>query len=169
MAVLDRELFVESLRDALNHLYEAEHLRHNVLAVTFGVANRLDTSSQLRNILINAIEAMKPDSANPSTEKAWRMYETLFYCYVQRLSQQAVADQISLSTRHLRREQKAALDLLADSLCQRYDLRSQILAEPAPFIAAKNESTLSFGTGSGSGYADLEWLKTELTQQPTEI
>jgi len=169
MAVLDRELFVESLRDALNHLYEAEHLRHNVLAVTIGVANRLDTSSQLRNILINAIEEMKPDSANPSTEKAWRMYETLFYCYVQRLSQQAVADQISLSTRHLRREQKAALELLADSLCQRYDFRNQVIPEPETMSAELNESTLILSADPGSGYADLDWLKTEVTQQPTEL
>ena len=167
MVALDRDTFLESLRDALNHLYEAEHLRHNPLAVTFNIANRLDTSSQLRNILINAIEAMKPDGSNPSNERGWRMYDALFYCYVQRLSQQAVADQISLSARHLRREQKAALDLLADTLCQQFGLQSVVCADPGS--PAVDPPVIEKAVDSAPSFADLEWLRTAAPHQPMDL
>lgn len=175
MVALDRTSFLESLRDALNHLYEAEHLRHNSLAITFGVADRLDTSSQLRNILVNAIETLKPDSANPANERGWRMYDALFYCYVQRLSQQAVADQISLSTRHLRREQKAALELLADTLCQQYGLHSQvcndaeILTVESRFVQEPANQIMPPNYTPGTAFADLEWLRTAAPHQPMDL
>ena len=77
---LTREELLRHLRDALNHLHDADHLRRSPLAALFGVANRLDTSLALRNILTGAIESLKPGDAGPSSSHAWQMHDALYCC-----------------------------------------------------------------------------------------
>ena len=122
MEKLTRTQFTDDLKGALVHLYDTEYLRQTHLLTVFHLENRFDASTVFRNNLIEAIETLKPDPALKDQERAWRTYDSLYYPYVQRLSQKAVADQLGMSARHLRREQRAALEVLADSLCQEYDL-----------------------------------------------
>jgi CheY-like chemotaxis protein len=122
MEKLSRAQFMDYLKSALVHLYDTEYLRQTHLIPVFHLEDRFDASSIFRNILIESIESLKPDQALKDQERAWRTYDSLYYPYVQRLSQKAVADQLGMSTRHLRREQREALEVLADNLCQEYDL-----------------------------------------------
>jgi CheY-like chemotaxis protein len=117
-----REEFIGHLRDGLVHLYDAERLRQSPLAALFGVANRPDAPLALRTILTEGIESLKPDADVPSQSRDWRFHDALFYNYVQQLDQRIVADQLGLSVRHIRREQRVALELLADRLWDRIDL-----------------------------------------------
>lgn len=114
--------FLTALRSTLNHLYDPDRLRQSPLAVLFGVAERFDTPSALQNVLVDAIESLRPTDSSPSSSEAWTTYEVLVYRYVQQLSQQAVADQLGFNVRHLRRKQRAAIETLAWRLWQRYDL-----------------------------------------------
>lgn len=114
---MPRETFLEHLRDALGHLYHADHLRNSPLVELFGLADRFDRGAALRQILLDGIEALRPDAEHEDTlSRSWRTYESLFCCYVQQLTQQIVADQLCISPRQLRREQRAAIELLADRL-----------------------------------------------------
>lgn len=122
MEKLTRTQFVDDLKGALVHLYDAEYLRQTHLLSVFHLENRFDASTVFRSILIESIEMLKPNPALKNQERAWRTYDSLYYPYVQRLSQKAAADQLGMSARHLRREQRAALEVLADNLCQEYDL-----------------------------------------------
>jgi len=79
---LVRDEFFKYLRDALSHLHHADRLRQNPLAALFGVVNRFDTPSALRRILIDAIKSFEPDPDEPSQSRAWRIYDSLFCCYV---------------------------------------------------------------------------------------
>jgi CheY-like chemotaxis protein len=129
---LTREQFLKHLRDALGHLYDANRLRQSPLISYFGLAQRFDASTILRGFLIDAITALKPKPTDPAPQRAWRVYESLFCCYVQQLSQQVVADQLAMSARQLRREQQAALEILADHLWETYQPQLDMAPGPSP-------------------------------------
>ncbi len=114
--------FLACLREALNHLYNPERLRHNPLATLFGVADRVDTAIALQQILIDAIQQLKPPADEPPQSPAWQIYETLFYRYVEQLTADEVADQLGITSRHLRRWQNAAQEALAARLWRQFGL-----------------------------------------------
>ncbi len=161
--MLTNEQLVHSLRDALNHLYDPHRLRHSPLAALLGVADRPDTPSALRRILIEAIESLKPTAEVPPQSRAWRIYDLLLYRYVQQFSQQEVADQLGLSVRHLRREQRTALEALASALRERFHLETPIDEEPSALGSPPATAT------SPPIHEELAWLEDELPEQPTAL
>jgi CheY-like chemotaxis protein len=119
---VNREELETQLRESLGYLHDPYRLRHSPLAAVFGVANRHDTPSALRHILTEAIAALEPPRGTPDDSRAWRMYESLYYRYVEQFSQEEVADQMGLSARQVRREQAAALEALAYQLWNHFML-----------------------------------------------
>jgi CheY-like chemotaxis protein len=156
---LTREEFLRHLRDALNHLHDADYLRRSQLASLVGVAKRLDTSSTVRRILTDAIASLKPHDDDPCYSHAWQMHDALFYCYVQRLSQRVVADQLAVSPRQLRREQHAALEALADRLCEQYGLQENPPIGPVPPTTSEEPPAVS---------DELAWLRNLPPEKPTD-
>ena len=128
--MLSRDQFLRHLREDLVHLYEPRHLRRSPLAALFGVADRFDSASALQRILIEAIQSLEPPPDEPSHSRAWEVYEPLYYRYVEQLGQEAVAAQMRMSVRHLRRKERDALEVLADRLWARFGLDKA----PAPGI-----------------------------------
>lgn len=112
------------LREALTYLYDPHFLQSSPLLEQWGLDRQPDAPAVLRDTLVAEIEALKPMGAVPAQTREWRIYELLFYRYVQQFGQQEVADQLGLSVRHLRREQTIALDALGDRLKHRYKLTS---------------------------------------------
>lgn len=156
MDKLNRETLLKHLRHDLGHLYDAYVLRQSPLAALFGVADQFDTASALRCILIDAIESLKPPDDEPSLGRQWRVYDSLFCCYVQRLSQRVAADQLGVSPRQLRREQRAALETLADHLWREFDLQQEsadsIPLEPSPARATGASTSILIND-------ELAWLR----------
>jgi CheY-like chemotaxis protein len=74
----------------------------------------------LRKSLESTIESLRPQPGVPAQSHLWRIYETLHYRYIQQCGQQEVADQLGLSLRQLKREQRRALQVLAQSLNERF-------------------------------------------------
>jgi CheY-like chemotaxis protein len=157
---ITRALFIDYLRDALNHLYNADQLRKNPLAVILGVADRFESSTTLRKSLLEAIDSFRPSSEEPVDSHTWRIYDSLFCCYVQQLSQQIVADQLCISTRQLRREQHAALEALADYLWHHFDIQAKLINRQTGRLATE---------GSASLVSELSWLKDVQLDQPTYL
>lgn len=114
--------FQKALHQALWHLYEPDCLRENQLAALLCVANRVDTFSRLQTMLIEAIEAMEPDPDDPASALRYEMHELLYYRYVQQMPQYQVAEQLSMSVRHLRRKEYAAIEALASYLWEHHGL-----------------------------------------------
>lgn len=154
-----REQFLKCLHHALTHLYDADHLRRSPLAGLLGVADQFDTALALRQILTEAIESLKPKADGHDQPRGWEVYEALLCCYVQRLSQQVVADQLGMSTRQLRRELRRAWEALADQLWQQFDLEARLGAPPDAEITP----------GSPSLNDELAWLKTIPPDKPTNL
>ena len=105
--------FHRLLRHALNHLYDPDSLRLNPLRELLA---KDEGEADLARVLRQTIDSMKPPSAQPASSPEWRMYELLFYRYVQRAKQADLARQFSCSIRQLRREQTRALAYLAERL-----------------------------------------------------
>ena len=135
---VNRQELETQLRESLGYLHDPYRLRHSPLAALFGVANRHSTPSALRRILTDAIAALEPPSGTPDDSRAWRMYESLYYRYVEQFSQEEVADQMGLSARQVRREQAAALEALAYQLWNQFRLGEsrrdevEVGVEPGP-------------------------------------
>lgn len=109
----DRLCSLASLRSALNHLYEPRLLLNSPLVGMLGIADRTDAANLLRHRLIEAIESLQPPQTVAADSDLWRNYDILHQRYVQQNSQQQVADQLGLSIRHVKREQRRALEALA--------------------------------------------------------
>ena len=131
-------------------------MRESPLAWLLGVANRPDTPTALRHVLVEAIQSLKPDALEPPQSSAWRLYELLFYSAVQHFSQWEVADQLGISTRQVRREQRAALEVLASQLWAQYNLPGQVAEQMA---ASRDETVLASPASGAPVYEDLLWLR----------
>jgi len=161
--MLTSEQFLKHLRDDLSHLYEPERLRRSPLAALFGVANRFDTPSALRRILVDAIESLDPGPNESTSSRAWQTYAALLYRYVERLGQHEVADQLGMSVRHLRRKEHEAMQVLADCLWEQYDLDvTQTLDLPA---AGVDEAP----NGESAVKKELTWLKEAQQWGPADL
>ncbi len=163
--MLTIETFLDYLRDALEHLRDFDALRRNPLCALFGIADRLDAPAALQRLLVEEIEALEPDEGEPAHSRAWRIYELLFYRYVQQLSQQEVADQLGIGVRHERRERSAALETLAYHLWARYGLEEKVqrLAD------RDGVGEPTSGDASPEINAELAWLKNAPLQEPTDL
>ncbi len=124
------DTFVGHVRSALNHLYDPDELRRSPLALALGIADDFDAAATLQRILMDAIEALRPGADDPPQARGWRIYDALFYRYIRGFDRDVVADQLGISGRQLRREQRAALEVLAQHLWLAHDLAGRPL--PAP-------------------------------------
>jgi CheY-like chemotaxis protein len=160
--MMTEEQFLRHLRYALNHLYDPHYLHDSPLADLLGVTDRANAPAGLRRVLTEAIEALKPAGSPPSQSRTWRIYELLFYRYVQQFNQQEVADQLGLSVRHLRREQQIALEELACRLKEQFGLTGKF-GTAAEGAAATTEPVEAAGPAAADATVseDLAWLKDD--------
>jgi len=163
---LDKASFVEDLHRALGHLYDPTVLLHSSLVQSFGLDRRRDIVAALRSILIDGIEHLKPDKNVPSDSQAWRVYRVLRYRYAEQLTQREVAHDLRLSVRQLRRQEKAGLRVLADSLWRRYDLHLQA---PTPATSQAGREISPTDTSMPSRQRELAWLRESLPSEPTDL
>jgi signal transduction histidine kinase len=152
--MLSREQFLKHLREALNHLYDPNYLRQSPLTALFDIADRFDTPSYLQNILIEAIESIKSEADESSHSPHRQIYDLLLYRYVEQFSQKEVADQFGISVRHLRREQHAALEVLAYRLWDQFHLKTKIGERTETETPAPQPTTTGVTVND-----ELAWLK----------
>jgi CheY-like chemotaxis protein len=119
------EKFSQEVERALVHLYDPDFLRRSPLVCLFDLAERENPAGELRNILLNAITALKPEESTPAASNAWRYFQVLNYRFVEQSSQREVAADLLLSVRQLRRYEVSAKNLLAQFLWTRRDLQDR--------------------------------------------
>lgn len=154
MVVPTERGFLSSNRYALKHLYDPDVSRRSPLIEMLGIPSRTDTASALRQALIQAIRSLEPDLDTPTHSHGWRVYEILLYRYIQQCSQQEVADQFAISVRHLRREERRALEVLAHRLEQEFDV--EIDSGEGPL---DQEPTFEPNGSSSAADSELAWLE----------
>jgi CheY-like chemotaxis protein len=108
--------FEQNLQDALNRLYDpSANDALALIAPALGLSAHANTES-VRQLIIQAIEGMKPAPDTPANTRSWRFYELLMCRYVRRMTQDETAEHLSITPRHLRREQALAVEALAAAL-----------------------------------------------------
>ena len=118
----------ETLRDqvlkALNHLYDLVFLETSPLAALADAGSqRIDSRGrQLRLVLMDAIETLRPPEGTPSGDAAWRPYRILEGRHIAGLSRQDVEADLALSKSQFYREYDRALESLCSLLCDRWQI-----------------------------------------------
>jgi len=118
----DLESFTDLVKDALAHLYDFARLRpHPLLDLLVpntgqGVMERV---LSLRQQLLEAIEALKPDPKVPKNGKEWRPYRALTYYFVDGLPLQEVERRLGLGDRQVLRERTRGMQAVAAMLWER--------------------------------------------------
>jgi CheY-like chemotaxis protein len=144
----------QEVQHALQYLYDPTELRKNGLLALLGIDTGPSPLTQLRRTLAEAIEALKPDSHVPADAIAWRVYHILTYRYLERLSQKETAADLTLSVRQLRRNEHAAIRVLAHALKNRYGSSAALAG-----VGVKEETNQAehqIPTARGS---ELAWLQ----------
>lgn len=148
--------FEDALREALNHLYDPVALRQSPLVECLGLPSA-EGPGALRAMLEQAIRGLKPANSFPENCKSRRYYQILFYRYVQQFTQEAVAQKIGLSPRHLRREQDAAIHALAEALYDRFGLVERGFPPPSEPLGP-----IALSAMSSNVEGELAWLDDSL-------
>ncbi len=114
------ETFRDYLQETLSHLYDPTHDPHPILWTVTGCDPK-EGFEHLRDTLIRCIEALRPGEDVPETARSWRIYSVLYHRYIRNLTQAEAAEHLNITPRHLRREQKSSVNVLAERLWKTQD------------------------------------------------
>jgi CheY-like chemotaxis protein len=113
------EVFAHSLQETLPHIYDPAYRPPDLLWQTLHIPREQGLPA-LRDAIVAAIEELKPPAQVPLTARAWRIYGMLHYRYVAGLSQEATAEKLAITARHLRRSYAEAIHALSLALWERH-------------------------------------------------
>lgn len=123
--------FKELVKDALTHLYDVGHLQTHPLAASLDFRDETSGAGgkarALRQMLFNAIDALKPAGTGSLRTRSQRSYKLLYLRYIEGIKAQEAALQLALSDRQYFRELEKAVDEVAQLL---WDGVSVIHSEP---------------------------------------
>ena len=103
------------LQDALNRLYDPSYRPPEALC-TILACDPEAGSDPVQAAILRAIRALKPEEHVPLSARGRRIYDVLSSRYVQKLTQEETAERLGITPRHLRREQRDAVNVLAKQL-----------------------------------------------------
>ena len=167
---LSYEQFVGLLRSALHYLYDPVHLRRSPLVDLLGLAGEFDRAAALQRTLVAAIRDLKPPDDESPQSRAWRIYDTLSLHYVRQLGREAVANQLGISERQMRREQRLAIEALAQHLWHSPQLEGAagkqpfFTARPAPISTSELAADANLGGEQPDGKAAPPELRIPLAE-----
>ena len=132
--------FVRELHSTLLHLYDPAELRESPLVDIFTNTKNTNPTQVLQQVLLSAIEELKPGPRVPLQNNAWRTYHILNQRYASQFPIKVIADNLAVSLRQLRRLQTLALQVLADHLWEKYDLKQKYNLPKDPVLSFAPES-----------------------------
>jgi CheY-like chemotaxis protein len=127
------EDFEAQLSHLLQHLYDPLLRPPEFVWQIMGLSPS-EQLSALQTAVIQSIEDLRPADYVPKTTRSWRLYGILYYRFVSNLAQEEVAERVSITSRHLRREQASAIHIFALKLWKQAEL-------PAPKEEPESEET----------------------------
>jgi CheY-like chemotaxis protein len=117
------------LRKALASLHDPDFAPSELLRSLTGCRDA-NGAQCVRDAIRQALESLKPTPDMPPSARARRIYDVLSCRYILALTQEATAERLGITARHLRREQREAVLVLARHLLERQEHRS-LAAGPA--------------------------------------
>jgi len=121
------------VHSALNHLYDVPYLQtHPLVSIMTSDNNRLGRSQQLREVLLGAIDAMRPLSGSQQGSVAWRAFRILELRYIEGLSPTETMAELAISRSQFFKEQARMVDVIVDLLWQKYGADADRAAGESP-------------------------------------
>jgi CheY-like chemotaxis protein len=157
-----RAVFGEWVHDALNHLYDSPHLQQHPLAerLPASPAHPLPRSQHLRRLLLEAIQAMRPEAGVPAQSSDWRAYRLLELRYLEGLSSAEVMNQLALGKSQYYRERSRVLEAMTDKLWEK--LLGALPPAEAPSEAAGGQPPAADAAAPETATrADLAWSEAQ--------
>jgi CheY-like chemotaxis protein len=108
--------FLEELQTALNHLYDPAFQPSRSVRQALAA---LESAGSWPEALRQAIAELEPSPLAPPESRGHRLYQILVYRYLQQLTQEATAEELHITARHVRREQNDAVQALARLLWEK--------------------------------------------------
>lgn len=100
--MVNQTAFRQLVCEALPSLYDYERLRESPLGGWLGADPGYSGKHTLRQMLLDAIEALRPTPGTPVDASDWRTYYILRYRFVEGMRVSAVGNQLGISKRQLR-------------------------------------------------------------------
>jgi CheY-like chemotaxis protein len=118
---MDRDEFDAALKDALENLYDPGALQTNRLAAVLCLHDTPGTtaSQQLRKLLLEVLETLRPLDNIPFHRPEWMGYRILQLRYVEGLRQAEICRELSLGHTSFYNQLRSALDAVASVLWAR--------------------------------------------------
>jgi CheY-like chemotaxis protein len=135
--LVPQEAFARQVKDALTHFYDPVRLQTHPLgdSLVLPQASRETRSQALRQILREAIEALKPANGVPYGRPEWLGYRILWLRYVQSLSPEETADELAISRASFFRHHQDALEAATSLLWER--IQHSIAEPPSGAVLAE--------------------------------
>lgn len=138
------EALVEQVKQALEHLYDFSYLERHPLALGIGYAAERTTETagqRLRREFIAAIEALSPGPGVPFRAPHARLYNVIHLHYVEGMTVQEVARELSISLRQAYRDLRHGEESIAAVLWARRSALTPQEAEVAQASSVQTEIT----------------------------
>jgi CheY-like chemotaxis protein len=159
------------VRDALEHLHNRPRLGAHALAATLGPDGRPLTGEQLRRLLLDAIEQLRPVGPSSRSDGEWRQYRQLVLRHAEGQSRDQSARAIGVSARQASRDHERAVEALA-SVLRRHreqegppvggdDALGGDVAQEASKVAAAEEGATDVAAAVTSALATLRNLAAD--------
>ncbi len=158
--------FESDVHRALVQLYDPDKLGRSPLLDVFGLRRHAAPATALRRILLDAIEALRPEDTAPLQATVWRIYHILRHRYVEQIPQQEIAVSLALSQRQLRRHEQVALHVLTNHLVSFYGVS---LPAAAPVTAAPTVTAAAGDDSSETASQEFDWLRTAVASESIRL
>jgi CheY-like chemotaxis protein len=165
---LDLVWFTHQLRMVLVSLYDPAVIHNSPLAKLFEIDQRCNPMFAMQYIMLDAIEALKPDESTPHGSRNWRVYQILRRRYSEQATQREVATELGLGLRHMQREERLARETLAEYLWTTHHLEDKIKKLTPVSVGPTNQS-VSGETHVPSRAEELEKLRESVPAEKTDI
>lgn len=150
---MDKTLFRNRIKDALNHLQDTAYLENGNLAnllLTAEEARQGNRIQLFRNKIADRMNLLRPPADIPENDSEWRCYRILTLRYLRGMELYRIEDELGLSQRQVQRDLKKGLDALVSIL---WDERQTL---------EKTENQVDSDEEEGAGFYDLELIRMEL-------
>lgn len=164
----DLAWFARELRTVLTSLYDPAVIHNSPLTKLFEIDQRPNPMFAMQYIMLDAIEALKPDESTPLGSRNWRVYQILRRRYSEQATQREVATELGLGLRHMQREERLARETLAEYLWATHHFKDKI-KKLTPVLVGPTNQSVSGETHVPSRAEELERLRRSVPAEKTDI
>ena len=156
---------MHEVRTALTHLFDFAYLQNHPLALRLSATQPMDgmtRARRLRRLLLDCIEALRPESKMPSTIA--RAYAILTYRCVDGLEMEEIEAKLALSRRQTYRDYSRGVEAVASQL---WDVLERHASELG--ITEKTQPAMPSNPRMVLAELEVERLRKEVSLEPVDL